>query len=36
MRFHLREGFREVDQLETRPGKIVSLMVKELEYRTDS
>lgn len=36
MRFHLREGFREVDQLETRPGKIVSLMIKELEYRTDS
>jgi hypothetical protein len=30
MRFHLREGFSEVDQLETRPGKIVSLMVKSL------
>ena len=30
MRFHLREGFREVEQRETRPGKIVSLMVKEL------
>jgi predicted GNAT superfamily acetyltransferase len=30
MRFHLREGFREVEQLETRPGKVVSLMVKHL------
>jgi predicted GNAT superfamily acetyltransferase len=30
MRFHLREGFVEVDQLETRPGKIVSLMTKGL------
>jgi predicted GNAT superfamily acetyltransferase len=30
LRFHLREGFVEIDQLETRPGKIVSLMVKRL------
>lgn len=30
LRFHAREGFVEVDQLETRPGKIVSLMVKRL------
>lgn len=30
MRFHAREGFVEVDQLETRPGKIVSLMMKRL------
>jgi len=30
MRFHVREGFVEVDQLETRPGKIVSLMMKPL------
>lgn len=30
LRFHAREGFVEVDQLETRPGKIVSLMVKSL------
>ena len=30
LRFHLREGFVEVDQQETRPGKIVSLMVKRL------
>lgn len=30
LRFHAREGFVEVDQQETRPGKIVSLMVKEL------
>lgn len=30
MRFHLREGFVEMDRLETRPGKIVSLMVKGL------
>lgn len=30
MRFHLREGFGEVEQRETRPGKIVSLMVKHL------
>jgi predicted GNAT superfamily acetyltransferase len=34
MRFHLREGFIEVDQLETRPGKIVSLMVKKLSSGT--
>ncbi|MFN5604141.1 MAG: GNAT family N-acetyltransferase, partial [Actinomycetes bacterium] len=30
LRFHAREGFVEVDQLETRPGKIVSLMMKPL------
>ena len=30
LRFHAREGFAEVDQLEPRPGKIVSLMVKRL------
>lgn len=30
LRFHAREGFVEVDQLETRPGKIVSLMMKRL------
>ena len=30
LRFHAREGFVEVDQMETRPGKIVSLMVKRL------
>ncbi|MFM8528248.1 MAG: GNAT family N-acetyltransferase [Ilumatobacteraceae bacterium] len=30
LRFHRREGFVEVDQLETRPGKIVSLMMKRL------
>lgn len=28
MRFHLREGFVEVDELETRPGNVVSLMVR--------
>lgn len=30
LRFHSREGFVEVDQLETRPGKVVSLMAKRL------
>lgn len=30
LRFHAREGFEEVARLETRPGKIVSLMVKRL------
>ena len=30
LRFHAREGFVKVDQLETRPGKIVSLMMKPL------
>jgi predicted GNAT superfamily acetyltransferase len=30
LRFHRREGFVEVDRLETRPGKVVSLMVKNL------
>jgi len=28
MRFHLREGFREIERLETRPGNVVSLMVR--------
>ena len=35
LRFHRREGFVEVDKLETRPGKIVSLMVKRLLPDTD-
>lgn len=30
MRFHLREGFVEIEQCETRPGKVVSLMSKEI------
>ena len=30
LRFHAREGFVEVDQMETRPGKVVSLMAKTL------
>lgn len=30
LRFHAREGFVEVDQMETRPGKVVSLMTKRL------
>jgi uncharacterized protein len=30
LRFHLREGFKELSQEETRPGKIVSLMSKRL------
>lgn len=30
MRFHLREGFVELERRETRPGKVVSLMSKEL------
>ena len=30
LRFHAREGFVEVDQMETRPGKVVSLMLKRL------
>jgi uncharacterized protein len=30
LRFHLREGFTELSQEETRPGKIVSLMSKRL------
>jgi len=30
MRFHLRSGFVELEQKETRPGKVVSLMVKQL------
>ncbi len=30
LRFHRREGFDEVAELETRPGKVVSLMAKRL------
>lgn len=30
LRFHRREGFAEVAQEETRPGKVVSLMAKKL------
>ncbi|MEY2995780.1 MAG: hypothetical protein RLZZ39_605 [Actinomycetota bacterium] len=30
LRFHRREGFDQVAELETRPGKIVSLMAKRL------
>ena len=30
LRFHTREGFVEVARMETRPGKIVSLMAKRL------
>lgn len=30
MRFHLRKGFVEIEQKETRPGKVVSLLVKQL------
>ncbi len=30
LRFHRREGFEEVAQEETRPGKVVSLMAKKL------
>lgn len=30
LRFHAREGFVEVEQMETRPGKVVSLMAKRL------
>ena len=29
MRFHLRQGFAEVDRLETRPGNVVSLMLRQ-------
>lgn len=29
MRFHLRQGFSEVDRLETRPGNVVSLMLRQ-------
>ena len=31
LRFHAREGFVEMEELETRPGKMVSLMVKKLK-----
>lgn len=30
MRFHRRSGFVELEQRETRPGKLVSLMIKQL------
>ncbi len=30
IRFHQRQGFKELSQEETRPGKIVSMMVKAL------
>ena len=30
-RFHAREGFVQMEELETRPGKMVSLMVKKLK-----
>jgi len=29
MRFHLRQGFAEVERLETRPGNVVSLMLRQ-------
>ena len=31
LRFHAREGFVQMEELETRPGKTVSLMVKRLK-----
>ncbi|MEY4655929.1 MAG: hypothetical protein RL073_156 [Actinomycetota bacterium] len=31
LRFHAREGFVQMEELETRPGKTVSLMVKKLK-----
>ena len=31
LRFHAREGFVQMEELETRPGKMVSLMVKKLK-----
>ena len=31
LRFHSREGFVQMEELETRPGKMVSLMVKKLK-----
>lgn len=31
LRFHAREGFVQMKELETRPGKMVSLMVKRLK-----
>jgi hypothetical protein len=36
MRFHRRQGFVEVEQLETRPGKVVSLMAKNLANSGDT
>ena len=32
LRFHLREGFEIVAEEETRPGKVVAMMVKELDH----
>jgi len=31
LRFHAREGFEQMEELETRPGKMVGLMVKKLK-----
>ena len=31
LRFHAREGFVQMEEFETRPGKMVSLMVKKLK-----
>lgn len=31
MRFHLRHGFVELERLETRPGKVVSLMSRDVD-----
>ncbi len=31
LRFHAREGFGEMEELETRPGKMVSLVVEQLK-----
>ena len=31
MRFHLRHGFVELEQRETRPGKVVSLMSRDVD-----
>jgi hypothetical protein len=31
LRFHAREGFVQMEELETRPGKMVSLMAKKLK-----
>jgi predicted GNAT superfamily acetyltransferase len=36
LRFHHREGFVEIDRLETRPGKVVSLMIKRIGQPTDT
>lgn len=31
LRFHSREGFMLLDEVETRPGKIVAFMIKEMK-----